>query len=260
MVARTWGRCERCGGAAMLEREKTDDPGLCGCCFDRAALEVIADREREEKARRVKAAGLKTCSCCRKEFPEEGARRLGVCPKCIEEEARRVKAAEMLNVPPELYQKTGVALLPNCILCGSECEPDFIEGPKHCQDCEAKVQEAVDGMKQDMTEAVKDDDGKLRYDLVPVEALEEIVKVLTFGAGKYKPRNWEKGFDYGRVYAALERHMKEWWKNPGALDEDTKLSHLAHAGCCIFFLLTFEQRGMGKEFDDRPGASYVEEN
>jgi hypothetical protein len=110
--------------------------------------------------------------------------------------------------------------------------------------------------KAGLTEGTKDDDGKLRYDLVPVEALEEITKVLTFGIKKYEPRNWEKGLTYGRVYAALERHMKKWWKSPGELDKDTGLSHLAHAGCCIFFLLTYEERGMGKEFDDRPGANY----
>ena len=36
----------------------------------------------------------------------------------------------------------------------------------------------------------KDDDGKLRYDLIPPLALEEVVRVLTFGAEKYGPNNW----------------------------------------------------------------------
>lgn len=34
------------------------------------------------------------------------------------------------------------------------------------------------------------------------------------------------------------------------LDEETGLSHLWHAVCCIAFLIAFEQRGIGT--DDRP--------
>lgn len=93
------------------------------------------------------------------------------------------------------------------------------------------------------------DTGKIRYDLVPPEALEEITKVLTFGAKKYADRNWEGGIAYGRVFGALMRHLWAWWKNSGP-DAETGLSHLAHAGCCIFFLLTYEQRKM-TSFDDR---------
>lgn len=35
--------------------------------------------------------------------------------------------------------------------------------------------------------------GKLRYDLVPVRAQEEYVKVLTSGAQKYSDNNWRMG-------------------------------------------------------------------
>ena len=38
----------------------------------------------------------------------------------------------------------------------------------------------------------KFDGDKLRYDLIPPLALEEMVKVLTFGAQKYEPDNWQK--------------------------------------------------------------------
>lgn len=104
------------------------------------------------------------------------------------------------------------------------------------------VQEAV-------SEGRKDDGGKLPYHLLPSDAIEEIVKVLDFGARKYAPRNWEKGMDWGRVFSALMRHMWSWWRKEGT-DPDTGLSHLAHAGCCILFLLAYEKRNVGK--DDRP--------
>lgn len=97
----------------------------------------------------------------------------------------------------------------------------------------------------------KDDGGKVRYELLPPEALEEVAKVLTFGAEKYGERNWELGINYSRVFGALLRHIWAWW-NPLQPDKDdeTGLSHLAHATCCVMFLLTFEQRGMTK-LDDR---------
>lgn len=117
----------------------------------------------------------------------------------------------------------------------------------------------LEGMTSRMVERLeqgtKADGGKLRWDLMPFEALGEITKVMTFGAVKYEDRNWEKGILYGRVYAALMRHLEAWWNarlwRASGNDPETGLSHLAHAGCCLLFLLTYELRGM-KKFDDRP--------
>ena len=61
-------------------------------------------------------------------------------------------------------------------------------------------------------------------------------------------RNWEKGMKWGRVYGALMRHLWAWWRGEKA-DPETGMSHLWHAGCCIAFLITYEQRGIGE--DDR---------
>jgi hypothetical protein len=98
-------------------------------------------------------------------------------------------------------------------------------------------------------EGRKDDSEKDPWDLMPWDALREITKVLAFGSRKYGPRNWEKGMAYGRLYAATLRHMTDWWERvPG--DKDTGLSHLAHAGCCVLFLLAYELRGIGT--DNRP--------
>lgn len=94
----------------------------------------------------------------------------------------------------------------------------------------------------------KDDFGKSRYDLLPPELLDGVARVLTFGAGKYGERNWEKGMGWGRPFAALMRHMWAWWRGEAA-DPETGMSHLWHAGCCIAFLITYEQRRIG--IDDR---------
>jgi len=93
---------------------------------------------------------------------------------------------------------------------------------------------------------VKHDQGKPRMDLIPPELLTEVAKILTFGADKYDDRNWEKGMEWGRVYAALQRHLWAWW-NKEDKDEETGESHLAHAACCISFLIAYEKRQVGED-------------
>ena len=107
-------------------------------------------------------------------------------------------------------------------------------------------------------EGVKFDDSKVRLELIPPELLFAVGTILTSGAEKYEDRNWELGMKWSRVFGALMRHLWAWWggKSPtstnfafGTLDEETTHSHLWHAGCCIAFLITYEERGIGE--DDR---------
>lgn len=100
-----------------------------------------------------------------------------------------------------------------------------------------------------MSEGRKDDSEKLRMELLPPELLTAVADILTFGAKKYDDRNWEKGMAWSRPYAALLRHMLAWWSGEEH-DPETGRSHLWHAGCCIAFLIAYEQRQIGK--DDRP--------
>ena len=95
----------------------------------------------------------------------------------------------------------------------------------------------------------KFDEDKVRLDLIPPELVMKVGGVLTFGAQKYSERNWEEGMKWSRVFGALMRHMWLWW---GGEDKDgeTGLSHLHHAGCCIAFLIAYEERKVGE--DDRP--------
>ena len=54
----------------------------------------------------------------------------------------------------------------------------------------------------------KFDTGKLEYGLLPPLALEETVRVLTFGAQKYERDNWKRVPDSKRRYFdALQRHL-----------------------------------------------------
>ena len=97
--------------------------------------------------------------------------------------------------------------------------------------------------------AIKNDASKVRLDLLPVRPILDVGQVLTFGAVKYQPRNWEKGFSWSRPYAAALRHLFAWWAGE-TYDKETGLNHLAHALCEIMFLLEFSYTH--PELDDRP--------
>nr|BDD47795.1 hypothetical protein 13 [Deltaproteobacteria bacterium] len=86
------------------------------------------------------------------------------------------------------------------------------------------------------------------FQLLPAAALEDVVKVFTYGAGKYDPRNWESGIAWGRVFGAVMRHLWAFWRGEDA-DPETGLPHLAHAVAGCLFLLTFMRTH--KELDDR---------
>jgi len=93
-------------------------------------------------------------------------------------------------------------------------------------------------------------------DLVAVRA---VADVLTVGAAKYAPRNWERGIAYSRLFSAAYRHYYASRVDGLEADPETGLHPLAHAACEVLFLLAFELRGVaalgdGSPLDDRPAS------
>jgi len=82
----------------------------------------------------------------------------------------------------------------------------------------------------------KYDNDKLRWSLLPLGALQDVVKVLEFGAKKYAPDNW-KYVDQAeeRYWNAAMRHIIA-YKLESPTDSETGLSHLAHAVCCLLYI------------------------
>jgi len=92
------------------------------------------------------------------------------------------------------------------------------------------------------TEGEKRDDGKPRWDLLPWPEVGQVVGVLTFGAAKYADDNWQKVPDARRRYfAAAMRHLTAWWEGE-RIDPESGRHHLAHATCCVLFLLWFDRK------------------
>ena len=103
------------------------------------------------------------------------------------------------------------------------------------------------------TAGVKHDAGKAPWELLPWDAVEQVVRVLQFGANKYAARNWEKGIAYSRLFGAMQRHGKSWFQDREELDPETGLHHLAHLTCETLFALAHVLRGT-PNLDDRPVA------
>jgi hypothetical protein len=86
----------------------------------------------------------------------------------------------------------------------------------------------------------KFDGDKPRWCLLPWKETQDIVDVLTFGSKKYEDNNWKKVEDpKNRYFSAAIRHLTAWW-NGEVYDSESKKNHLAHALCCIIFLLWFD--------------------
>lgn len=84
---------------------------------------------------------------------------------------------------------------------------------------------------------IKYDNEKLRYNLMPEGVIEQEIRVMMFGAKKYEIDNWKRVEDWRRRYVeAAKRHLIA-YENGEEYDKESGLHHLAHARCCLAFLL-----------------------
>jgi hypothetical protein len=87
---------------------------------------------------------------------------------------------------------------------------------------------------------IKHDSGKQRWDFVPFDALNEVVKVYTWGhdVEGYGPDNWKTVEPHDRYFAALHRHLTS-WRCGEIHDKKSGLFAMAHvifnAMCLLWF-------------------------
>ncbi len=94
----------------------------------------------------------------------------------------------------------------------------------------------------DPEKGLKYDDGKLRWDLLPLDSIEGIVEVLTFGAKKYSDNSWQNVENGNkRYYAAAMRHIAA-WQSGETVDPESGIDHLSHILTNFTFLLWLEKQ------------------
>lgn len=83
----------------------------------------------------------------------------------------------------------------------------------------------------------KSDRGKPRWELLPWYEVGQVVDVLTHGANIYAVDNWKHVEPLKERYTgAAMRHFTAWAQGE-KIDPDSGFHHLAHAICCLLFLL-----------------------
>ena len=92
------------------------------------------------------------------------------------------------------------------------------------------------------------DSGKPRFDLVPPEAMIELAAHYERGARKYADRNWERGMDWGKCFASMQRHSWAWAQGED-LDNETGTHHMIAVAWNAIALYTYAMRKIGN--DDR---------
>ena len=100
-----------------------------------------------------------------------------------------------------------------------------------------------------MDVGIKNDADKPMFDLLDPDALEEVARVLTFGARKYAPDNWRKGMSVRKCIAGVLRHVFAILRGEYR-DPETGLLHSAHAICGLMFVTHYLLKGIEKP-DDR---------
>lgn len=110
----------------------------------------------------------------------------------------------------------------------------------------AKIDDGGERISFDTGAVREPTSGKGRFDLISLFAMNRLARWYELGAGKYAPRNWEKGIPFSRCLDSALRHINKYQR--GMRDED----HLAAAVWNRVALLHFEETGQDEELNDLP--------
>ena len=91
-----------------------------------------------------------------------------------------------------------------------------------------------------------------RFDLLPWNELREVAELYGRGAEKYDERNWEKGYKWSLSFAALHRHLQQFWTGE-TYDQETGSHHLTSVVFHALALMYFGNNDKGT--DNRPPTS-----
>ena len=95
---------------------------------------------------------------------------------------------------------------------------------------------------------VKNDLLKPDWSLIDLSIVEEMAKVLTYGANKYDRHNYDK-VEPHRYLAALMRHITAWQQGE-VTDKESGFHHLSHAMTNLHILMRLEDKGIFYNKDD----------
>ena len=97
-------------------------------------------------------------------------------------------------------------------------------------------------------------EGKGRFDLLPVHAITRLAQHFENGAKKYGDNNWLKGIPLSRYLDSMLRHA---FKFKGGLKDEDHLAAVIWNACCLLETQELIRRGkLPKELDNLPESVY----
>lgn len=125
-----------------------------------------------------------------------------------------------------------------------------------CPDCAVKYNDkearypdsAVSNLAPNL-DFIKADSGKLEWSLMPFNELEDVAKILQFGAKKYSVDNWKKCDNWKRYEDAAMRHLVAYIKGEHT-DPESGKSHMAHLICNALFLMWHDNQAAEQTKED----------
>ena len=103
-------------------------------------------------------------------------------------------------------------------------------------------------MTNTTNKSLKSDQNKLRFSLVPQNAILEVLKGFEYGANKYGAYNHTAGMEHTRYTDAAFRHLNAYLRHED-MDNEANVHHLALVACNA--LMALENILMNKGEDTR---------
>ncbi len=97
--------------------------------------------------------------------------------------------------------------------------------------------------------ALRYNEGKPRFDLIPPEFEIALAEHFTRNMEKYPGRNWEAGMNWGKCYSSLRDHLTAFWAGQD-YDPENGAHHMIAAAWNAMALYCYSVRQAG--VDDRP--------
>jgi hypothetical protein len=185
---------------------------------------------REYKEEEMNSYKCKSCDCVVDTFVDIEDEDNFLCPNCLEKARIKVFSLDAGVEKESPFERRDIRPEEQTDISGFPIKHDL-----------ESIKASQERGQMSTEQGQKHDGGKAQWHLLPWDALKEVVKVLMFGANKYNADNWKivPGARQ-RYFDAAIRHITDWFSGKRKVDEESGLNSLAHAICCLIFLLWFD--------------------
>lgn len=157
---------------------------------------------------------------------------------------------EDFNIFQKCDEDFNICLIKNADLLKSKgFEDDLLYGYEEVKKCEDEDEDEDDFEEDEGAEdtGLRYNKGKPMMELIEPGFMEEVAKILTFGAEKYEIDNWKKFDKIKRfqAYGSLMRHLEAHRKGEKT-DPESGCSHLCHIVTNAMFLWWFDNNPIDK--------------